>query len=172
VELGAEIDLEARPRTTCTVCLVTANRARWAHVGDSRIYLLREAGVQVRTRDHSTVEMLYREGMIERAEIATHPLRNYVEECLGGEPERPLIEVGEETVLEPGDIVLLCSDGFWAPLEASAWSAALWKTEDLQCELEALAAKAERESRPASDNVTAVAARWRTGAHDVSSNRP
>ena len=63
-KLGANLPLELRPRATCAVCLVQNGSAFWAHIGDSRVYLLRRGKVFKRTRDHSHVEFLLREGVI------------------------------------------------------------------------------------------------------------
>ena len=63
-KLGTNLPLELRPRATCAVCLVQDGSAYWAHIGDSRVYLLRRGKVFKRTRDHSHVEFLLREGVI------------------------------------------------------------------------------------------------------------
>jgi len=73
VKLGVGLSVEARPRATCALCLVQDSAAYWAHVGDSRIYQLRQAQVLERTRDHSHVEVLLREGLITEAEVHGHP---------------------------------------------------------------------------------------------------
>ncbi len=64
-------------------------RAYWAHVGDSRIYHVRAGSVLERTRDHSHVELLVREGVISAGQVPSHPMRNFVESCLGGDPILP-----------------------------------------------------------------------------------
>jgi serine/threonine protein phosphatase PrpC len=160
VKLGANRDFDHRPRTTCTLCVVGDGVARWAHVGDSRIYLFRKGRTFIRTRDHSAVESLYRQGQITEAQMLNHPLRNFVEQCLGGEPDLPQIEVGREQELKPGDVVLLCCDGLWAPLEENELAGRLSAAEDLDAELAALAEHAEKSSDGHSDNVTATALRW------------
>ena len=88
-KLGTNLPLEMRPRATCAICLVQNGSAFWAHIGDSRIYLLRRGKVFKRTRDHSHVEFLLREGVITPDQALTHPMRNFVECCLGGEPFLP-----------------------------------------------------------------------------------
>src|SRR6185436_14966619 len=52
-KLGANLPLELRPRATCALCLVQQGSAFWAHIGDSRVYLLRRGKVFKRTRDHA-----------------------------------------------------------------------------------------------------------------------
>jgi serine/threonine protein phosphatase PrpC len=160
VMLGSELAPELRPRTTITLCVVADNAATWAHVGDSRIYLIRDQKVFTRTRDHSAVEMLVRQGLIKDADVHTHPMRNFVEQCLGGEPELPTITVNDPLPLMAGDIVLLCSDGFWAPLSDQYLAQELGTRLDLQTLLEVLASEAAERASPTSDNVTAAALRW------------
>jgi PPM family protein phosphatase len=117
VALGARLPVEARPRATCALCLVQQSSAYWAHVGDSRVYHLRGGRVNERTRDHSHVELLVREGVISPGQMQHHPMRNFVESCLGGESILPEMAIGARRVLRPGDLLLVCTDGFWAHLD-------------------------------------------------------
>ena len=113
---GEGLSVEARPRATCAMCLVQDSAAYWAHVGDSRVYQLRQAQVLERTRDHSHVEVLLREGLITEAEVHGHPMRNYVECCLGGDSALPEMSISTRRKLKSGDVLLLCTDGLWANL--------------------------------------------------------
>lgn len=159
VRVGIKKPVEQRPRTTATLCIISGGQAIWAHVGDSRIYHLRKGGVFHRTRDHSAVEALFQRGAISEAQMQTHPMRNFVEECLGGEADNPKIEISNIEALETDDVILLCSDGFWSPLDMDVVAERLSEAEDLQDELEALAKEANDAAKPHSDNVTAVAFR-------------
>ena len=161
VKLGTALPLESRPRATCAVCLVQNGSAFWAHIGDSRIYLLRRGKVFKRTRDHSHVELLLREGKITEDEIPTHPMRNFVECCLGGDPAIPEMTIGGRQPLQPGDVLMLCSDGIWANLR-DADIAAFFRDEpeNLRAWLEALGRRAVQASAPFSDNSTAAVLRW------------
>ncbi len=158
--VGASLPLEKRPRATCALCLVQDGSAYWAHVGDSRIYLLREGRVVTRTRDHSHVEFLIREGSITEQQALGHPLRNYVECCLGGEPMIPEMTVSGRHRVQPGDVLLVCSDGLWGTVEqeriAQHWSRS---GESLQAALESLARAAVANGGPNADNTTATAVR-------------
>ena len=69
-----------------------------------------------RTRDHSHVEVLLREGLITEAEVHGHPMRNYVECCLGGDSALPEMTISSRRKLKSGDVLLLCTDGLWANL--------------------------------------------------------
>ena len=158
--LGVGQALESRPRATCAVCLQLGDRAFWCHLGDSRIYLLRNGAVQRRTRDHSHVEVLLQEGLITEDQIPTHPLRNFVEICLGGEADAPDVEVTAAVSLMPGDLMLLCSDGFWSGLTDARLTEVLDPTLegfDLSAALRQLAEEAVETSAPTSDNTTAAA---------------
>ena len=64
VALGRGLPQEIRPRATCAACVVQGSNAYWAHIGDSRVYMLRGGRILERTRDHSHVELLLREGLI------------------------------------------------------------------------------------------------------------
>jgi serine/threonine protein phosphatase PrpC len=159
--LGAQLPLAKRPRTTCTICLVDDGTAQWAHAGDSRVYWLHNNAIAARTRDHSAVETLYQAGKIAHEEMSTHPLRNYVEECLGGEPALPKFTIADAVELRDGDVMLLCSDGLWGALSESGILEPFQREDELEDVLESLARHAEMVSAPASDNITAAALRWR-----------
>jgi serine/threonine protein phosphatase PrpC len=98
------------------VCIVQDNTAWWAHVGDSRVYHLRAGQLVTRTRDHSHVELLLQEGLISAQQAQNHPMRNYVETCLGGDPMLPEMRIGRCVKLQAGDTLLVCTDGFWSNL--------------------------------------------------------
>ena len=112
--VGAEIDVDFRPRATCAVCLVQEGQAFWAHIGDSRIYQVRDNHVLTRSRDHSHVEVLIQEGAITEEEALDHPMRNFVECCIGGDSPVPDMSITAKQALTPGDVLLACSDGLWS----------------------------------------------------------
>lgn len=159
VRVGLSKALDQRPRTTATLSIISGGKAMWGHIGDSRIYHLRNGGVFHRSRDHSAVETLFRRGTITEAEMLKHPMRNLVEECMGGEPDEPKMDISDLQELEDGDVLLLCSDGFWSPLDMDEVARQLADADDLQETLEALAELAAGEAAPHSDNVTATAIR-------------
>lgn len=161
VSLGVDLKIEDRPRATCAVCLVQEGRAYWAHVGDSRVYHIRKKAILERTRDHSHVEVLLREGLISEDEIQLHPMRNFVECCLGGSSALPEMSVGRGRRLTAGDVLLLCSDGFWSGLKDSDIAAAFINgKEPVQAILDTLGETAISASAPGSDNTTAAAMYW------------
>ena len=161
VRLGQGLPAEVRPRATCAVCLVQGSSAYWAHVGDSRVYLLRHGGVFDRTRDHSHVELLLRAGRITEQQALVHPMRNYVECCIGGDPVLPEMTLSCRRSLRPGDLLLLCSDGLWSGLSDEDVGALGRATgHPLREALAELGQKATTASAPFADNTTAAAIRW------------
>ena len=161
VALGNGLPPEIRPRATCAVCIVQGASAYWAHVGDSRIYLLRGGQVAERTRDHSHVELLLRAGRITERQAQDHPMRNYVECCIGGDPALPEMSLGGRRTLRSGDVLLLCSDGLWSGLKDDQL-ATLGQDggRTLRDRLGDLGARAVHNTAPFADNTTAAALRW------------
>jgi serine/threonine protein phosphatase PrpC len=106
--------------------LAPALSALVAHVGDSRAYLWRDGALDQVTRDHSWVEEQIVLGVLSEAEARQHPWRNLVTRALAG-AEEPNVELTHVS-LEPGDRVLLCSDGLTSPLTNDAISAILART--------------------------------------------
>lgn len=160
VSLGGSMHLDDRPRATCAICLVQQDNAWWAHVGDSRVYHLREDQVLTRTRDHSHVEVLLRDGVITEEEILSHPLRNFVECCLGGDSALPEIGTSAPAMLESGDIILACSDGLWSGVSDEEIAAFYQPDEgSLAACLEALSFAALDACAPWGDNTTVAVLR-------------
>jgi PPM family protein phosphatase len=116
VRIGSVLPLEQRPRATCAVCLIQQGAAWWAHIGDSRVYHLRRGAVVMRTRDHSHVELLLREGLITAEQALNHPMRNFVECCIGGDPILPDMTISGRRELLGDDALVVCTDGMWAAL--------------------------------------------------------
>jgi serine/threonine protein phosphatase PrpC len=161
VKIGHSLPPEIRPRATCAICLVQGSSAYWAHVGDSRVYQLRGGRVLERTRDHSHVELLLRAGRITERQALVHPMRNYVECCIGGDPALPEMSLGGRRTLKPGDLLMLCSDGFWSGL-TDEQIAGLGRDagHSLRDSLAELGARAVLAGAPFADNTTAAAIRW------------
>ena len=161
VHLGADTPIESRPRATCAVMVMQDGAAYWAHIGDSRIYHVRNNAVLTRTRDHSHVELLLREGLIAREQMQSHPMRNFVESCLGGEHLLPEMSLSTRHPLQAGDLLLVCTDGLWGNLSDEQIAAGL-SAPDLKLSeaLFRLARRAVELGGPTADNTSAVALRF------------
>ncbi len=105
-------ELLESPRTTIVVAIIQRGTLYCAHVGDSRLYHYRDGHLLFRTEDHSVVQSLYKKGLITKEEMATHPYKNKIYNCLGGD-EVPKIDLADKHELQEGDTVLLCTDGVW-----------------------------------------------------------
>ena len=161
VKLGQDVAVDFRPRATCAICLVQEGGAFWAHIGDSRIYHVRNNGVLTRSRDHSHVEVLIQEGAITEEEALDHPMRNFVECCIGGDAPVPDMSItGKKTLLQ-GDVLLACSDGLWSGLADSDMAQIAFPGDNnLADNLKQLSMQALSANAPYSDNTTGTALRW------------
>lgn len=95
--------------TTCTLVAIKGNHLFYAHVGDSRVYLLRDGKLNQVTDDHSWVEEMVKAGSLSREEARTHPSRNVITRAIGLETSVAVDTGG--CALQDGDLVMLCSDG-------------------------------------------------------------
>jgi serine/threonine protein phosphatase PrpC len=102
--------------TTATAIVLLGNQLYYAHVGDSRLYLVRGATISRLTHDHSYVGRLVQNGVISAEEAETHPQRHILTAALGAgteiSPEIPQHPVP----LQKGDVLILCTDGLWSLL--------------------------------------------------------
>lgn len=161
VRIGMNLAVDFRPRATCAICLIQEGGSYWGHIGDSRIYQMRAGKLIARSRDHSHVEVLIQEGAITEEEALDHPMRNFVECCLGGDAAVPDMSITAKQSLMPGDVLLACSDGLWSGLR-DIDMAILGKgpTDSLAENLKALSVRALHANAPYSDNTTGTALRW------------
>jgi serine/threonine protein phosphatase PrpC len=100
--------------TTCTAAVIIDHRLFFAHVGDSRLYLVHGKTITRLTRDHSYVGRLVETGIVRSEDAESHPQRHILTAALGTGYE-VLPHVPEQPVaLEAGDILILCTDGLWS----------------------------------------------------------
>lgn len=156
VTMGKESDPPIEPGTTAVICLVQNEYVWWAHVGDSRFYLFRNGLPLYRTQDDSYVERLYQQGQISLEKRHGHPMRNYVTQCIGYMSELPKGSVSKGVALQEDDVLLLCSDGLWEPLD-DVQLGALITERHIKEAINKLAERVEQASYPNSDNISAVA---------------
>ena len=95
--------------TTLSVLWMSDNFVYIGHVGDSRVYLLRDGEFKQMTLDHSLVEQLVREGVLTEEEAQNHPMRNIITRAIGTDESVEVDVVVEER--RKGDLWLACSDG-------------------------------------------------------------
>lgn len=100
--------------TTVVAATYMGKYLQVANVGDSRLYVVNDKITQI-TRDHSLVEEMVRMGGIDRASARTHPDKNIITRAIGASDQVKVDFFNVE--LQPGDIVLMCSDGLTNMLE-------------------------------------------------------
>jgi len=150
------------PRTTVVACVVQDGAATWAHCGDSRLYLVRQGEMVVRTRDHSYAEYPHVGAGSGRQPVN----RNVLFTCLGS-PSRPMVDMSDAVPLQGGDRILLCSDGLWSVL-ADREIASVLGAHPVAESVPDLVERALRGGGAASDNVTAVAFEWESAGAEAS----
>lgn len=142
--------------TTCTALAIVDRRLYFAHIGDSRLYLLRAGTSSRLTRDHSYVGRLVETGLVRSEDAELHPQRHILTAALGSGleviphvPERPV-------PLETDDVLILCTDGLWSVVgEAELARTALAETPSEACAKLVNAAL----ERGGPDNVTVIVLR-------------
>ena len=96
---------------TLSLCWVHGHRITFGHIGDSRIYHIpKEEPIAQITEDHSEVGRLFRQGKLNERSLKNHPYKHILDQALGGNLRNIDPQVGEFSC-QPGDYVILCSDG-------------------------------------------------------------
>jgi len=100
--------------TTCTAFVLRGRQLYFAHVGDSRLYLVRGARILRLTRDHSYVGRLVESGIVRAEDAEKHPQRHILTAALGAGSELAVDGAEQSLALQDGDDLLLCTDGLWS----------------------------------------------------------
>jgi protein phosphatase len=99
--------------TTCTAFVLRGRQLYFAHVGDSRLYLLRDERILRLTRDHSYVGRLVESGLVRAEDAERHPQRHILTAALGSGTEVAVDSAQDGVAVQDGDDLLLCTDGLW-----------------------------------------------------------
>jgi serine/threonine protein phosphatase PrpC len=142
------------PRTTLVAAILQGGEATWVHCGDSRLYVVRDAKLLMRTKDHSYLEQ-QNAGVIK----IDHKNRNILFTCLGS-PIKPVFDKACITLMQ-GDKLLLCSDGLWGTLSDDQVVHKL-AARGVSQAVPDLVESALRAGGQHCDNVTVVALEWET----------
>ena len=141
--------------TTVVACMADNETMSFAHVGDSRAYLIRANRLSRITNDHSWVFEQVQAGMLTEAEAEKHPLRNVITRALGGALQ--VTPDASEIEIQKGDVYLLCSDGLTGMVPEDEILRTVTENEDLEVACQRLIEKANE--RGGLDNVTAILVR-------------
>jgi protein phosphatase len=143
--------------TTLTVAFASGRRVFLFHAGDSRCYHLRGGSLQQVTEDHTLVAELVHSGAISPEQARHHPHRHIVTNVLGGDKAGVRVDVQRGT-LEPGDVLLICSDGLTDMLDDGRLASVLTSEADPESACRRLVAEANEAG--GRDNITAIVARF------------
>ncbi len=138
--------------TTVDICMVDFDMLYIAHVGDSRVYLLREGQLCQLTTDHSLVEEMIQSGLITESEAQSHPNKNVITRAVGTNRTVQCDFLAQE--LKQDDILLMCSDGLSNMLTESEMKNILISSDKPQTIAEELVEKANING--GKDNITAI----------------
>ena len=157
-QANAEVQEEAQQKpglhgmgTTLSACAIVAEKLYFAHVGDSRVFLIRAGEARQLTRDHSLVARLIESRSIRPEDAENHPQKHVLTAAVGVcddlQPDFP-----EEPVpLQPSDALVICTDGLWGQM-SSAEIAKIVSTKSVNSACEALVQLAKERGGP--DNIT------------------
>lgn len=145
------------PHTTFAALLVQPERVDWCHVGDSRVYHLRDGKVAHRTEDHSLAQRLARDGIEPSVPVKGNPAADRLIHSLGAR-ERPDADVGGIADPRAGDSFLICSDGLWRHVDG-AEIATIIADEPVRDAAETLVGLARERARGKGDNCSLVLVR-------------
>ena len=158
---GQQDGLRGHQRMHTTLVLLWIDRARqhalWSHVGDSRLYALRQGRIGHMTRDDSVVQRMVEAGLLAPEQARDHPNRNQLIAALGSdEPIEPHVSDAAFS-LRDGDAFLLCSDGWYDPLSPSDIEDTLSHAATADDWLAAMQRIVQLRQSPNQDNFSAVA---------------
>ena len=141
--------------TTCVVATIVDDQLYVANVGDSRLYIIDRDITQI-TKDHSLVEEMVRVGQIDRLSARTHPDKNIITRAVGTTEEVRIDFF--DLKLEPGDRVLMCSDGLTNMVDDADIEKILSMDEELQTKCDMLVSLANQNG--GLDNITVLIAQY------------
>ncbi len=143
--------------STVVAAVLLPGQAVVANVGDSRAYLRNEAGLHLVSRDHSVVARMVERGEITELQALRHPHRHRLTQALSARREDVQPYVTRVT-FQPGDILLLCSDGLWEAVPHSILEDFLGRLPPLIWGVHRLVELANRFQGP--DNISVILARY------------
>lgn len=142
--------------STCTLLYLNDAEAWFGHIGDSRLYHFHNGELIYRTVDHSVAQLMIDNGQLDEETARASKLRNQLYAHLGGKQD-PELNIAASAV-DPGDLLVLCSDGLWERIDAREMHDTLHDG-DLRQGVEHLVELALERNGETSDNISLVVAR-------------
>lgn len=144
-------------RSTIVVCWMKNEQCIWGHVGDSRLYHFSKGEVIFQTRDHSVPQVLAATGEIHSSEIRYHDDRNRLTSALGNSERLKITCEQSPHPLLIGDVILLCTDGFWEHITEIEMQVDLAKSKSVEDWLRLMEIRLLERVDGTNDNYSAVA---------------
>jgi protein phosphatase len=138
--------------TTLIVTLVYNNKLFIGHVGDSRVYLLRDGEMLQLTIDHSYVEELIKNGTLTREEAENHPKKNVITRALGCAEDIEIDTYSEK--MKNDDVFIICTDGLTNMISEDEIKEAIESSRDIEAACEILVNRAIEKG--GEDNITVI----------------
>jgi PPM family protein phosphatase len=104
--------------TTCTALALLNDRLYFVHVGDSRLYLLRDRKLEALTHDHTLIARLLENGVIRPDQAQDHPQKNVLTSALGVAAEMEVDSPASPLPVLKGDVLMMCTDGLWGQMNS------------------------------------------------------
>jgi serine/threonine protein phosphatase PrpC len=166
-------DISARMHCTIVVLWIDgrSNHALWTHVGDSRLYRIRRGVTDLVTADDSVVQRMVQAGLITPEQAITHPQKNQLIAALGIDGDVQPHTVVRPVELQDGDAFLLCTDGWWDPLDALQLADTLGHARTPDEWITMMEQRIAAHGNPKQDNYSAIAV-WVGDPTDVTRYRP
>lgn len=155
-EAAGQKEVHTGMGTTFIIAVVLSTRMYIGHIGDSRVYLIRDGNMQRLTTDHSFVEELVKNGTLTREEAENHPRKNLITRALGGS-----IDIEIDTYIcdiLPGDQFVLCTDGLTNMVPENEIKLVIEETGDPEAACTELIERANRYG--GDDNTTVVVVKY------------
>jgi serine/threonine protein phosphatase PrpC len=149
----------ARMHATVVVLWIDIDRASalWSHVGDSRLYRVRQGVAALLTSDDSVVQRMVEAGLLSAEQAGAHPQKNQLIAALGIEEDVDPHTLSVPVALLEGDAFLLCSDGWWDALDPEGIAADLARGGSPHDWLDAMQERIVARAAPRQDNFSALA---------------
>ncbi len=152
------LGVQTEMKTTQVLLHIAGDAARWAHVGDSRLYWFKKDKLLGRTLDHSVPQMLVSQGELREKDIRFHEDRNRLIRVLGMDWDSPKYDLSDAYPIAPPLSFLLCSDGFWELIDEKEMAKQLHRAAGPQEWLDAMKAIVLKNGRGKNmDNFSAIA---------------
>ncbi len=157
LDVAGNVQGSQNMKTTLVLLVSDFLRARWVHVGDSRLYYFSSGTLAFQTQDHSVSQAMVNAGDIAPQQIRFHEDRNRLTRAFDGSDLSRVAFLQKPVDLQPEDAFLLCSDGFWELVYETEMEEDLLRSKDPETWIDRMQKRLLDRAEPDHDNYTALA---------------